>query len=347
MRTFLGKIALLFLVSLAASACTVVDLRNPPPVGVPASAVASLDQTVSGVGSSAIVSQTKKVLVDQQEKAYPLMVNAYKLRASGTNYSEDMRSWLTQLADIYRRMGEDAAALYLSCKTSPDATVRDKGMAFAASAFKLAETENEFSQLGLGYTYAGLEKNFGFITKAKEKYANALSLKADSQTAEFNKAAEEFSATLAQAAPNRTLDPSTPAILDPSGNSEVVVTASAEAKNREPLLHSKIEQALAGTLLERSANAKLMVNLGKLEGAGGVWGFKTILLGPLNPEVWGGGASSFQAALAVNGGTPKALPVNTYEIVARNESVLASLIATRVVDAANFALLRQEAGIPE
>lgn len=317
-----------------------VNAPNMPPGSIPDAAIPGIN------GNTSIGTQAELVLTIARQ-TQPIAQRIYQKRAAGTDNDAEMEHLRRQIMPIWYQLGSSAAELYHTATLSPDATVAASGKHFARAAFDLARCQDELANLFLGYTIAERELNPKFAT-AKEKYTNALSDKCDQLFTRFSAAADELSTSIAtETASGNKFDAGGSPMEAAGGPAAITVDGDAKAV---ALVRPLLAKSAGDTALAHEPEARVEVKISELEG-GEVNSGSLIAIAILPipsssySAVFGGGDASFSAQLVMADGKPIDLRVNTYEILARNKTTLAGLIATRIAGAAHFALLAHETGI--
>ncbi|HEB72828.1 MAG TPA: hypothetical protein ENI77_09435 [Nitrospirae bacterium] len=262
----------------------------------------------------------------------------FEERSRGTDYSEAMKLRLETIIKLNRTMAENAVELDNGCASVPRTytEIVKSCKDFAMKVFKASKTSDEFYQLMLGYTYAGLEKNAAFLTDRNEQRANELIKKQHTLSVAIEKPMYVFAKILQQ---TNCCD------IQPRKRqkSKLRVIFSTIGENAAPKrLSDAIQQASKNTVLVERPT-KIIIKIAELDFQGTVDQVARVLtMAVIGIPIFGlpgsGGDATASASVSVQGENYQ-LNLNTFDINARDQDMLTNMLANRIVGAAHFAVL--------
>ena len=262
----------------------------------------------------------------------------FEERSRGTDYNEAMKLRLETIIKLNRSMAENAVELYNGCASVPRTytEIVKSCKDFAMKVFNASKTSDEFYQLMLGYTYAGLEKNAAFLTDRNEQRANELIKKQHTLSAAVEKPLYVFAKMLQQ---TKCCD------IQPRKRQKsklrVIFSTIGETATTKRLADA-IQRASKNTVLVERPT-KIIITVAKLDLQDtGDQVARVLTMAVIGIPIFGlpgsGGDATASASVSVQGKNYQ-LNLNTFDINVRDQDALINMLANRIVGAAHFAVL--------
>lgn len=274
------------------------------------------------------------VLLRQTQK---LQQETFEERSRGSDYSEAMKLRLEKIIVLNRALAKSSVELYNECFGIRQTNQEIVGLCrdFVMKVFNASKTSDELYQLSLGYVYAGLEKNAAFLTDRNEKRINELIKKQYTLYTAIKTPMRSFSKVLQQ---TNCCD-----ILPQKHKSGAlrIIFSSGESKTTRRLANA-IQKASKNTVLVEY-KTKIEISIVKVDFQGmGDQIIRALPMAVIGLPIFGlpgsGGDATASASVSVQG-KKYPLNLNTFEINARDQDMLLSMLANRIVGAAQFAIL--------
>ncbi len=331
----------------------VVNLEpsKPPTINTTTIENVAKDAQVSGNQSDivALAKQIKNMLVTENE-AYNLQQVLYveqnnKGAGSAAIHSEERRKRYGEAIPINWKLGDEANKLYQIAKHSrPD--LSSEGMALAKTVLSLADTSDVSDQFSFVYVLSGMESNSDYLGSKKEGIYDTIAKKRARTSKTADALMKKFIAHLSKVQTSGAQAPEQFAISDNIGNLPVklVLTGGGLNADKTRMLKEDIEKALASTsLANRQKQVTIYANIADMDS-------HTVRRYMLNSVTFflvgyfdmGSGGAEFSAFVQNSDGKKIPLDVNSYEIGAKDTSLLTNLVALRVVGRAQMTILRED-----
>ncbi|HEB71524.1 MAG TPA: hypothetical protein ENI77_02770 [Nitrospirae bacterium] len=242
------------------------------------------------------------------------------------------------LIRLNRSLAENAVDLYNGCAGVPRTytEIVKPCKDFAVKVFTASKISDEFYQLMLGYTYAGLEKNAAFLTDRNEQRANELIKKQHTLSAAVEKPLYVFAKMLQQ---TKCCD------IQPRKRQKsklrVIFSTIGETATTKRLADA-IQRASKNTVLVERPT-KIIITVAKLDLQDtGDQVARVLTMAVIGIPIFGlpgsGGDATASASVSVQGKNYQ-LNLNTFDINVRDQDALINMLANRIVGAAHFAVL--------